>query len=100
MTDEIPKGVSAIFVVDGRVIAHASDFNRSTPGGYTLQEAQELRARQSLARAVVRELSSRLLCDSLDVYDCERIIHKLPGKIHLLTHGYSGDSASPAQEKP
>lgn len=97
--DAIPSGVSAIFVADGRVIAHVADFNRSTPGGYTLREAQESRARMQLARAVVKELSSPLLYEHLDAYDCEQILRKIPGKVHVMAIGGTSSSAGDEREQ-
>jgi hypothetical protein len=85
MSDEVPTGVTAIFVVEGRVIAHATDFNRSRPGGFTVREAQESRAKAALGAAVVRELASPLLYSGLDRYDCERIMNSIKnGKVHVL----------------
>lgn len=85
MTNEtVPEGVSAIFVVEGRVIAHVTDFARDRPGGFTVREAQELRARRRLAHAVVKELSSSLLYEHVDEYVCKQILQKIPGKVHVL----------------
>jgi hypothetical protein len=85
---EIPTGVAAAFVVEGRVIAHVTDFHRSTPGGFTLQEAQESRAKARLGAAVIRELCSSLLFDSLDQYDCERMMNKIRGgKVYVFSIG-------------
>ncbi len=95
MADEkIPPGVSAIFIADGRVIAHASDFNQSRPGGFTVQEAQEHRVRTRLAHAVIRELSSPLLANSIDSYLAEQILRAIPGKVHILPIGANADSAN------
>jgi hypothetical protein len=86
--EQIPTGVSAIFVVDSRVIAHVCDFNRSTPGGFTMQEAQTHRAKARLGAAVVRELASSLLYSGLDDYQCERIMNSIKGgKVHVLPIG-------------
>jgi hypothetical protein len=87
MSDPIPTGMSAIFVAEGRVIAHVTDFNRSTYGGFTLAESQESRVRDKLAAAVVKELSSPLLHDNMDSYECKRILEKIPGKVHVLPIG-------------
>lgn len=78
------SGVTAIYVVEGRVIAHASDFNRSRPAGFTVQEAQEHRARERLACEVIKELSSPLLYNNMDAYTCEQILRKLPGSTFVL----------------
>ena len=91
MADEkVPTGVSAIFVAEGRVIAHVTDFSQSRPGGFTVREAQESRAKSRLGFAVVRELASPLLYSGLDEYDCERIMNKIKGgKVHVLPIGSS-----------
>jgi hypothetical protein len=90
MSDETPKGVTAIFVVDGRVLAHATDFHRSAPGGYTLKEAQESRAKMRLGFEVMKALASPTLYSGLDQYDCERIMNKIEGgKVQVLPIGYA-----------
>ena len=91
MTDQIPTGMSAIFVSDGRVIAHVTDFARDTYGGFTLEESQTHRVRDRLAVAVVKELSSPLLYENLSGYDCQRILEKIPGKVHVLPIGGSSN---------
>lgn len=84
--DENPSiaGVTAVYVYDGRVIAHASDFNRSRPGGFTVLEAQTHRVGQALAFAVVRALASTALHENLDAYECERIMNKMKGKTYII----------------
>jgi predicted glycosyltransferase len=87
MADEAAlAGVTAVYLYEGRVLAHASDFHRSRPGGYTMREAQEYRAKQRLAIEVVRALSSQALFENLDAYDCEQILRKMKGAIHLIQH--------------
>lgn len=77
-------GVTAVYVYDGRVIAHASDFSRGRPGGFTVLEAQTHRAEQALAFAVVRALASQALHENLDAYECERIVAKMKGKSYII----------------
>lgn len=73
-----PQGVVAVFVAeDGREIANVGDFNRSSPAGYTQREAQELRAKDSLAAKVVQELSSPLLSNAIENYTARQIIDKM-----------------------
>ena len=86
--EQMPPGVVAVFISDGRVVAHAAEFNRSTYGGFTLRESQEVRARASLAHAVVRECCSRLISDNLGTYECEQLLARLPGKTHLIQIGH------------
>lgn len=64
-----------------------TDFARDTYGGFTLQESQEHRVTDRLARAVVKALSSSLLADNIDTYTCQRILEKIPGKVHVLPIG-------------
>lgn len=97
MTEKpVPAGVTAVYVYDGRVIAHASDFDRSRPGGFTVLEAQTHRAEQALAVAVVRTLASPALHENLDAYDCEQIVRKMKGKSYVLPVGH-GDKDSAEQ---
>ena len=82
-------GVTAIYVHDGRVVAHVSDFNQSRPGGYEIQEAQSHRARVALALELVRVLSSPLLSDAVDGYIAEQILKRLDGMVFVLPVRFS-----------
>lgn len=93
-----PPGVAAIFVIDGRVIAHAACFNRSTPSGFTLAEAQEHRARGMLAWEVVKALASPALYSGLDTYGCERIVNSIKGgHVHVMQLGSPSSAADDQQ---
>jgi hypothetical protein len=85
----VPSGVTAVYVYDNRVIAHASDFNQSRPGGFTVLEAQTHRVEQALAFAVVRALASPALHENLDAYECERILQKMKGKTYIIPVGHT-----------
>ena len=89
-----------MYVYDGRVIAHASDFARDRPGGFDVIEAQTYRAKQRLAIEVVRALSSPALYENLDAYHCEQILQRMKGKMQVLEVGYSSVSATCNSEKP
>lgn len=41
----VPPGVTVAVLADGRCVGTGSDFDLSAPGGYSLREAQERRAR-------------------------------------------------------
>lgn len=82
-----PSGVTAIYLYDGRVIASASDFAPDRPGGFTVHEAQEYRARSALNCAVVRALASPALHENLGAYECEQIVRKMKGSVRILRHG-------------
>ena len=69
------RGVVALFLgKDGRVIASVTDFSTGGYGGFSLHEAQKLRAKRSLAHEVIRVLSSPLICEAIETYDAEKIM--------------------------
>lgn len=88
MSTKPPKGVTAIYVYKDRVLATASDFATSRPGGFTVQEAQESRARHQLSVEVVRALASPALYENLGSYDCDQIVRKMGGSIHIAHIGH------------
>lgn len=92
MTDH-PRGIVAVLISDGRVIASASVFETSVPGGFTLLEAQQMRARRALAMEVMRALASPLLADSIDLYTAESILSAMCNKgcrMSLVPIGHAG----------
>lgn len=72
------KGVVAILTgPDGHVWATATEFDRSGYGGFSLQEAQELRVKRALAWEFVRKACSDVIVRALDEYQCDRIINNV-----------------------
>lgn len=72
------NGVVALFIdKEGRVLANVSDFNSSGYGGFTLQQAQEIRAKSSLAHEMLEKLSSPLICAAVDTYDAKKIMDNM-----------------------
>lgn len=70
-----PRGVVALFLdKEGRVLASVTDFSTGGYGGFSLQEAQKLRAKRSLAHEAMRALSSPLICEAIETYDAEKIM--------------------------
>lgn len=89
-----PCGVVAIFIgKDGRVIANANDFNAAGYGGFALQQAQEIRARRSLAHEVLEKLSSSLICEAMDSHDAEKLMNSMCSRcgcrIEFINIGHS-----------
>jgi hypothetical protein len=73
-----PNGVVALFVgKDGRVLANAGDFDLQGYGGLSLQEAQIMRAKRTLANEVMRSLSHPLICSAIDAYDAQKIMDSM-----------------------
>ena len=95
VTEKIPHGVVAILVSpDGNVIANASCFDRTTPGGFTMQEAQASRARDLLNYAVIKALSSPILSNAVSGYEASSIISAMRRngcKIFEISIGYDED---------
>ena len=83
-----PVGVVAVFVVDDRVAASASDFGSDTYGGFGLFESQRIRARDALARRVLEEYCSPIVPNSLDTYNCKLIVDKMPGEMRFVPIGH------------
>lgn len=76
-----PCGVIAIITsADGYVIAAESDFERQTPGGFKLWDAQRIRAADLAASAAVKAYCNPVLANSLDPYLCLQIWRALREK--------------------
>lgn len=87
-----PTGIVLVFLDEkGHAIAHAADFDRSAPGGFTLQEGQRRRAERQLAWAVCEAYASPMFARGIDAYDRERIMHRLRDvhgcKVHEVVVG-------------
>lgn len=90
-----PKGVIAIMTTpSGDVIATASDFDRSAPGGCKLWEGQKWRAAQQVKWATVRAYCNPAITDALGGYMLEQIADALCQRGHKISYraiGYSED---------
>lgn len=72
------KGVVAILTgPDGHVWATATDFSTGGYGGFTLEEAQEIRAKRELSFEFVRKSCNDWIIKGLDNHDCESIVERL-----------------------
>ena len=72
------KGVVAILTgPDGYVWASVTDFDRQSYGGYTLQDAQEMRAKKQLAYEFMRATCSDIVLSVIESYRCEEIVTDL-----------------------
>lgn len=85
----VPPGVTAVYIYDGRVLASASDFARDTPGGCTVREAQEYRAKNRLAGEVIKALASQALWENMDHYLAEQIMRRMSGRVEIIAVGHS-----------
>lgn len=74
------QGVVALLIGnDGRVIASATDFDTSVYGGFSLRQAQEMRAKSSLVKEAMTVLASPLICSAIDTdtYGAEKIVQSM-----------------------
>lgn len=75
---EQPQGVVGILTgPDGYVWSSVTDFDRSGYGGYTQQEAQELRVKQALSYDFVRKTCSDVVLSVIQPYRCDEIVWAL-----------------------
>lgn len=93
MTEQIPKGVVAVFVgPDGREVASASDFNQSGYGGHTLQESQTVRIRDAIANRVADALASTDFTKHIDLYHKREVLRSMERtagyRLHIIPIGY------------
>jgi hypothetical protein len=83
-----PAGVIAVLIgPDGREVANAADFGGGGPAGFSQQETQARRAKQRLASATMKALSSPLLSNAIDTYQAERLVDEMcrTGGCRVLT---------------
>lgn len=92
--ENVPQGIVAVLVDNaGREIANATDFDLCHPGGFTLRQTQEIRARENLAMTAVRNLSSPILSGAITRDKAELILRNmcLNGcKVIIVPVGYGG----------
>jgi len=80
-----PKGVVAICTNEtGRAIATTSDFDLQGYGGFTLAEAQTIRAKQTLAFEVLNQYCHPIIPKAMSSYNREGLLREL-----CNNHGYS-----------
>lgn len=85
---ETPQGIVAVYVHEGRVIAHVADFLPDRYGGYTKRESQEHRVNDAIGVAVVKACGSYLLGEHIDRYTAGLVLQRLPGKVVVIPIGY------------
>lgn len=73
------KGVVGIvnYADDGKNLISVADFDQSSYGGYSVEEAQKLRVKRDLAFAVARALCSPLFVDAMSSHQCEDIFNNM-----------------------
>lgn len=73
-----PNGVVALMIGDdGHVWATATDFDRSSYGGFELHQAQRIRARAALRREFVSRVCNTGIARALDDYTVDRMVEDL-----------------------
>ena len=89
------KGVVVVIVIDGRVIAHAADFDLDWPAGFNTFEAQRISARNAATREFVRALASPILVETMSQYECDRVAQEAvrinKGEIKIIPIGHKAE---------
>ncbi len=91
-----PQGVITLIIApDGRVVAHAADFNQSGYGGFTPAEAQSIRAHDKMTRALLRETCATYIASSVSSYAADLILREVCEnqrfKVHKIYIGYDDE---------
>jgi len=78
---------------DGVVLGVGADFDADRPGGFSLEQAQNRRARERAKSDFVRKQCSGLISDGLDSYQVGQIVDALIGrdKIVIQTEAVGGE---------
>ena len=92
-----PQGVVAILTgSDGHVWATATDFDQSGSGGFTWQEAQELRAKRQVSTNFLRSTCNSFIANVISDYQRDEIMRKLCHengfKLTVVRIGYGEES--------
>lgn len=74
---KLPGVVALITYPDGTVLASVADFDGSRYGGFSLEEAQSMRAAREVKWKAVRLLCHHDVPDSLNDYEVEKIADSL-----------------------
>lgn len=93
-----PQGVVAVLIApDGHVVAHGADFDRSGYGGFTMLQAQTMRAEQMVKREAIRAMCNAAFAKAACEYSGSgpRIIDDMCRahgyRIEIIRIGYEGD---------
>lgn len=96
---KVPDGVTVIIMLNDRVMASGSDFDKSIPGGWTPRDFQELRARK---RAWANALNATCHPEVAAAIDGTRdavtvgraLVNQYGWSEHVIVHGHEeGDDA-------
>ena len=75
---DTPKGVVAVFITpSGDATATAASFEQCLPGGFTLRDAQKMRAKRRLAEAVAVQYCSPQYAQAMTEYDKEKTMNAM-----------------------
>ena len=93
---ESPRGCVMLCTdPQGNEIATITDFERSGYGGFTLKEAQRIRCKRQIARAVIDRYASPVIAENMAEYHRDSLLQSLLKKgwrIHEIYIGYEGES--------
>lgn len=76
----VPEGTICLILRGNYVLGIGCCFDRSRPGGFTLEETQETWARNEAARDFVRKQCTPLIADVMELHHCKQLVARLRGK--------------------
>ena len=90
---EHPKGIVCLITdKNGREMAAATDFDTSGYGGFTLQEAQTIRAKDAVYRKLIHNLCSADMANAIGSHYSQQIFqqmqHTAGYTLHTIKIGY------------
>jgi hypothetical protein len=93
------RGIVMVLIApDGRAVANATSFETSTPGGFSLRQAQELRAQRALAAAAINAFCSPVIAEAMDEFDREEVLRALVSRkgyrIETIAVGHDDEEAA------
>lgn len=93
--DSAPPGVTVLICdAEGRSMGCASDFDRTTPGGFSLRETQEIRARDRAWRDVLVNCChgdiAGVVAQSYSAREAVRtgLLRSKGWREHMIAHGH------------
>jgi hypothetical protein len=77
MNTPIPQGLVGMILVDGRIVATATDFDQSKPGGFKLIDAQRRRIRYALGKKLIENYGGSVMSRLFDSEECYDLINEI-----------------------
>jgi hypothetical protein len=86
-------GVVAVLISpDGHVVGRGSNFDPGYPSGFTLREAQQMRAESEMRRDFIVGACNGYVSSAMQDYDIQQLVRRLKGfRTEIIEIGHSDD---------